>query len=92
MASIVYQPEFYHREVAFCKVYGSKNKSVVENILLKHRISYFIDMQKESMLRRLFLTGKGKDKTIFIFKINEADVEKASDLIKEFDQNQITPI
>jgi hypothetical protein len=90
MASMVYQPEFYRREVAFCKVYGSKSKTVIEGILLKNRISYFIQLQKESLILRVFSARKGKDKAIFVFNINEADVEKAIELLKELDQSQVT--
>lgn len=92
MALMVYQSGFYHREIAFCRVYGSKSKSAVENVLLKNGISYFIQMQKESILHRTFSGKKHVDKTMFIFRIHESDVEKANDLLKEFDQTQIDKI
>ncbi|MCL2255203.1 MAG: hypothetical protein FWC09_12245 [Lachnospiraceae bacterium] len=92
MAKSDYFPEFYHREVSFCKVHGHKSKSVVESILLKNRISYFIDMHNESWLSRVFSAEKGKDRTVFIFRINEADIEVASELLNEFAPNQLTKL
>jgi hypothetical protein len=92
MAKTGYYPEFYHREVEFCKVYGRKSKDVIESILLKNRISYFIDMPRESLLRRIFWGKKGKDRTTFVFSINEADVESASELLKNFDRADYTKI
>lgn len=89
MASMVYLPQFYCREVAFCKVYGNKDKAAIESILLKNRISYFIQMQKESVFIRMFSAQKGKDNVFFIFNINKADVEKASELLKDFDRSQV---
>lgn len=87
MAKTGYFPDYYDREVSFCKVYGHNSKALVESILLKNRISYYIDMQKETLFSRVFSTDKSKDRTVFIFRINEAYIETASELLSEFGQS-----
>ena len=80
MTSLIFDNQSYNREVPFCKVYSMDSKEKLEKLFLKNRISYFIEWQERSFVARLF--GSEKHKTIFTIRINEADVERATDLIQ----------
>ncbi len=87
MASLNFDRQVYNREITFCKVYSLDSKERVEKIFLKNRISYFIEWQEHSWLSRVF--GNEKHKNTFTIKINEADVERATDLVQEIDSVKI---
>ena len=48
-------------------------------------ISYFIEWQERSFLSRLFGGGRRKEKSMFTVRINEADVERATQLVQDMD-------
>ena len=56
-------------------------------LFLKNRISYFIEWQERSWFSRTF--GSDKQKNIFTIRINEADVERAADLIRGIESVKI---
>ena len=70
-----------NHEVAFCKVYDMATKEKVERILLKNRISYFVEWEDKG-LGGLFLFRKPKDKTACVFRINSDEVARARELLK----------
>lgn len=81
MASRVLQNGMISGEVAFCKVYSAEAKNQLEKLFLKNRISYFIEWQERSFVSRLLKREDRSEKNVFIIRINEADVEKATKLI-----------
>lgn len=60
----------------------------LEKLFLRNRISYFIEWQDRSLFSRIF--GKNeKGKNIFTIRINEADIEKATELVNGIDSVKI---
>ena len=45
------------------------------------KISYFIEWQDRTLWQRLMNKDKSKEKNVFTIRINEADVDKARDLV-----------
>lgn len=80
MASLNFGDQMYNREVAFCNVYSLDGKEKLEKLFLQNRISYFIEWQNRSLLSRLFASDKHKN--VLTVRINEADVERAADLVR----------
>lgn len=70
-----------NHEVAFCKVYDMATKEKVERILLKNRISYYVEWEDKG-LGGLFLFRKPKDKTACVFRIHSDEVARARELLK----------
>ena len=77
-----------NREVDFCKAYSIEAKEQITKLFLKNRISYFIEWQERSFFSRLFERNE-KGKNVFTIRINEADVEKATQLAGEIDSVKI---
>ena len=44
-----------NHEVDFCKVYDMETKEKVERILLKNRISYFVEWEEKGLNRRFLV-------------------------------------
>ena len=86
MTSLSFDDQVFNREVPFCRVYSLDSKEKLEKlfywIFLKNRISYFIEWQDRPLLARFFGDEKQKEKSMFTIRINEADVERATELIK----------
>ena len=80
MAPLVFDEQAFNREVTFCRVYSQESKKKLEKLFLQNRISYFIEWQERSWLSRLFGGGGQKEKNVFTVRINEADVERATEL------------
>ena len=87
MASLAFDDQVYNREVSFCRVYCKEDKEKLEKLFLKNRISYFIEWQERSFLTRMF--GSDKQKTVFTIRINEADVDKATELVQGIESVKI---
>ena len=81
MAS-VFMDGMVNREVAFCRVYSKDAKERLEKIFLQNRISYFVEWQERNFISKLL---GGKDKNVFTIKINEDDVPRATELVKDLD-------
>lgn len=81
MSAALFDNSFFHREVAFCKVYSLDSKEKLERLFLKNRISYFIEWQEKPLLQRLISKGNAKEKNVFTIRINEADVDRAKELV-----------
>ena len=77
------------REVDFCRAYSMEAKEQLEKLFLKNRISYFIEWQDRSLFSRLFGKNDNKGKNIFTIRINEADIEKATELVNGIDSVKI---
>lgn len=82
MTSLIFDDQVYNREVSFCRVYSQTSKEKLEKIFLQNRISYFIEWQERSLVSRLFGSDKQKEKNTFTIRINEADVERATELVQ----------
>lgn len=82
MSTIVFDNQIFNREVAFCKVYSLESKEKLEKVFLRNRISYFIQWQDKSFLQRIFGKESSKEKNVFTIRINEADVERARNLVQ----------
>lgn len=85
MTPLIFDDQNINREVAFCRVYSMNSKEKLEKLFLKNRISYFIEWQERSFLARLFGGEKNKEKVVFTIRINEADVERATELVQGID-------
>lgn len=82
MSAIIMGNRLYNREIAFCKVYSLESKEKLEKVLLKNRISYFIEWQEKTFFRRIFGKESAREKNVFTIRINEADAEKAKELVE----------
>lgn len=80
MSATIFENGFFNREVAFCKVYSLDSKEKLEKLFLKNRISYFIEWQDKSFFQRM-LNNNNKERNVFTIRINEADVERAKELV-----------
>lgn len=89
MASQILSNGMISGEVAFCKVYSADAKSQLEKLFLKNRISYFIEWQDRSFFSRLLKKEDGNEKNVFIIRIHEADLEKATKLVEGMDSVKI---
>ena len=67
-----------NNEVDFCKVYDMETKAKVEKILLANRISYCCRFEDRSILNLL----RSGEKTVCIFRIHDAEVARARELVK----------
>ncbi len=85
MTPLIFDDQKINREVAFCRVYSMNSKEKLEKLFLKNRISYFIEWQERSFFARLFGGEKNKEKVVFTIRINEADVERATELVQGID-------
>lgn len=79
---MAFDDQRFNREVSFCKVYSLEDKEKLEKVFLKNRISYFIEWQERPFFSRMFGSDRQKEKNIFTIRINEADVEKATELVQ----------
>lgn len=70
---------FFNKEIPFCRVYSLESKNELEKLLLRNRISYFIEWENNSFYNRLF-RRHGKEKNVFTIYINSAEKEKACSL------------
>lgn len=85
MASLVFDDQAFNREVTFCKIYSQESKKKLEKLFLQNRISYFIEWQERSLFSRIFGGENQREKNVFTVRINEADVERATELAKGLD-------
>lgn len=92
MASVIIDDKVFNREVSFCKVYSLESKQKLEKLFLQNRISYFIEWQDKSFLSRLLRGDNQKEKTVFIIRINEADIEKATALVQGLESVKIKKV
>ena len=69
-----------NHEVDFCKVYDMETKEKVERILLKNRISYFVEWEEKGLNSLLFFR-KPRGKSACIFRIHSDEVPKANQLL-----------
>lgn len=86
----IYGDQTFNREISFCRVYSLDSKDKLEKLFLKNRISYFIEWQEPSFFAKLF--GKDKQKNTFTVRINEADVERATELVHGLDAVRIKKV
>lgn len=77
---MIFDDQAFNREVSFCRVYSQESKKKLEKLFLQNRISYFIEWQERSWLARLFGSENQKERNVFTVRINEADVERATEL------------
>lgn len=82
MTTLVFDNQRFNREVPFCRVYDQESKEKLEKLFLKNRISYFIEWQERPFFSRVFGADRKKEKNIFVIHINEADVERATQLVQ----------
>ena len=78
MSSIIQNNQVFNNEIPFCRVYSIESKKELEERLLAHRISYFIEWQDKSILQKLF--DRSGSKIVCTFKINRGDLLKAREL------------
>lgn len=92
MTTLVFDDKMFNREVSFCRVYGVEAKQKMEKMFLKNRISYFIEWQERSFLSRLLGSDNQKEKNMFTIRINEADIERATELVKGMESIKLKKI
>lgn len=87
MSSIIQEDQVFNNEVSFCRVYSQESKKILEERFLANRISYFVDWQDQSFLKRLF--GGNKSKILCTIRINRQDVERARELVSGLEDIKI---
>lgn len=84
MAAMKFNSVFFNHEIPFCKVYGVDGKEKIEKLFLKNGISFCMEWQKSRLWERL----RNKDflgESVFTVHINEADRNRAKDLLADLD-------
>ncbi len=81
MEAISFNALFFNHEIPFCKVYSVESKDQLEKLLVRNRISFFIEWQERRLWQR-FLGSPGTGKNVFTIRINEADSMLAKDLVE----------
>jgi len=81
MSSILKDDQYFNNESDFCRVSGTAAKEKLEKIFLENRISYFVKWDDRPFLSKLF-SGSGREKNVFIIRINNGDIAKAAQLVK----------
>ena len=66
-------------------MYGQDSKGKLEKRCLQNRISDVIEWQDKSLLQRIMSRDNSKEKNVFTIRINEADVERAKELVSGLD-------
>ena len=79
---------FFYKEISFCKVYSLESKAALEKLLLKNHISYFIEWGQTPLYQRVFQSHT-REKNVYIFRINQADVKKAAMLAQHMDNIEL---
>lgn len=85
VASLIFDDQAFNREVTFCRIYSQESKKKLEKLFLQNRISYFIEWQERSLFSRIFGGRNQREKNVFTVRINEADIERATELAKGLD-------
>ena len=80
MAALNFNALFFNHEIPFCRVYGRENKDELAKLLVRNRISFFIEWQD----RRIW-----EHKNVFTVRINEADSVLAKDLVEGMDNVKV---
>lgn len=80
MAALNFNALFFNHEIPFCRVYGIENKDELARLLVRNRISFFIEWQD----RRIW-----EHKNVFTVRINEADSVLAKDLVEGMDSVKV---
>ena len=81
MAS-VFMDGMINREVPFCRVHSKEAKEKLEKLFLNNRISYFTEYQGRSIIGKIL---GSKEKGVYTIKINEDDVPRATELVRDMD-------
>ena len=81
MSSILKDDQYFNNESDFCRVSGTDAKEKLEKIFLENRISYFVKWDDRPFLSKLF-SGSGREKNVFIIRINNGDIAQAAQLVK----------
>ncbi len=68
---------YFHNERDFCRVYSESVLVRIEQLFLKHRISYFIKEEDSSLVAKLF----GNTKSGYVIRINAKDINLADYLV-----------
>lgn len=92
MTTLAFDDQRFNREVSFCKVYSLEGKEKIEKVFLQNRISYFIEWEERPLLSRMFGADRQKEKNFFTIRINEADVEKATELVQDIESVKLKRI
>lgn len=90
MTAMSFDDRVINREVPFCKVCSLEGKEKLEKLFLKNRISYFIEWEERSFVSKLF--GGSKQKNMCTIRINEADVERATELAQGIESVKLKKI
>ena len=83
MSSILQEDQVFNNEVPFCTLYSMESKTKLEEIFLKHRVSYYVEWQEKTIWQRIFSGRAGRDKICCTIRINTAVIERARDLLKD---------
>jgi len=76
--TILQENQYFDNEADFCRVYSEQSLRMIQKILLKNHISYFVKNVNDSMVARLL--GR---KACAIIRINDADITRAAGLIDD---------
>lgn len=79
VSTILREDQYFDSEADFCRVYDDAVLHVLERMLLRNGISYFIKEENTSLLARLLCMRRSG----FVVRINGRDMEKAIWLAEE---------
>jgi len=85
MSSILQEDQVFNNEVPFCTLYSMESKTKLEEIFLKHRVSYYVEWQEKQSGRDYLQAAQGRDKICCTIRINKADIERARELLKNIE-------
>ncbi len=80
MTSILREDQFFDNECDFAKVYTRETLKIMERILLKNRISYFIREEDTSIFAKLFASSANRYRCVI--RINKRDIEDAMEAVR----------
>ena len=81
MADAIVEDSFLNHEIPFCKIYNNQTREIVEELFLKNRISFYIQYNRGSIIKKLFSSDREQNSEITV-RINEADEETARNLVE----------
>lgn len=70
-----------NREVDFCKVYDMETKEKIESILLRNRISYYVQWEDKGIWQKFFF-ARPRQKVACMFRIHSDELTRAKELVK----------
>jgi len=82
MSSVLRHDHVFNNEIPLCDVHTKESKQAIEQLFLKHRISYYLEWKKFGFFKNLLRSLFGKKGDVYTVKINRAEILKAVTIIQ----------